>query len=625
MDSEKGIITTQLLIIGGGPAGLSAGIEAVRLGVKVLLVDDKRRAGGQLVKQTHMFFGSKKESAGTRGVDIADQLIREFSDEGGEMMTGTMVIGCFDDGTVTALADDSKLLRISARKIIVASGAYENMLVFPGCDLPGVYGAGGFQTLMNVDGVLPGKNVLMVGAGNIGLIVSYQLMQAGGNVAAVIEAMPNVGGYGVHAAKIRRMGIPILESHTVKSVQGRDRVESATIVKLDNFKEVPGSEFAIDVDSVCLSVGLSPLSEILASAGCRMEYVPALGGYVPYHDENMMTSNENIFVAGDASGIEEASSAMVEGRIAGVTAAGAILDKDTETIIAEHKLHLQVLRGGPYGKKARQGKAELWGVEGPSDPDPLPTRVMPKETKFEKGKHVVVECRDNIPCNPCEEACRNGAIGIGADISSAPRFDPDKCNACGLCVTRCPGLAIFMVNMDYSEDMAEVTIPYEFLPVPAKGETWIALDRDGKEVGEVVITKVVSSKAFDRKHLVSFATGKDLAHRARHIVKEKRAPLKKRKPALQDEADPIVCRCEDVRMSRIEEVIDAGYHSFDEIKRITRAGMGPCQGKTCQRIIQQILSRKLGIKMGDLKPMRVRAPLKPVPFNVMAKADYEEE
>lgn len=617
------VLTPQVLVIGGGPAGLCSGIEACRAGVEVLVIDDKDRPGGQLIKQTHMFFGSKQERAGIRGVDIAGELLEEFRILGGQMMTEAMALGLFEDGSVGVLHRDQRFLRILPEKIIIATGAYENALAFPNCDLPGVYGAGGFQTLMNTDGVLPGKKVLMVGAGNIGLIVSYQLLQAGGDVVAVVEATPNVGGYWVHAAKIKRAGIGILLQHSIKSVGGDGHVEHATIVKLKDLKEIPGSEFTVECDAVCLSVGLSPLTELFFNAGCRMKYISALGGYVPEHDDNMMTSNEDIFVAGDASGIEEASAAMVEGKIAGCVAAGSLDGSDLFDKVEGFKKQLAALRSGPFGSKVLQGKFDLWGRSYKDMQHPPRTFVEPS-VHFEKGTRLVFECSENIPCNPCEESCRQGAIHIGHDINAIPVYDPDKCNACGICLTRCPGLCIFMINKDFSDDRAEITIAYELLPVPEQGQIWWALDREGVFLCQAEITKVRSTKAFDRKALVSFAVPKNFSDNARHIAPVKELKKLQSIDLTPEDSDPVVCRCEDIRLSQVEQAIEAGYDSFDEIKRILRVGMGPCQGKTCQRIILGVLSRKLGVPVDQLAPMRVRSPIKPVSIEVMAKVDLSK-
>jgi len=615
------IIEVDLLVIGGGPAGLAAGTEAARLGVGVLLVDDKEVLGGQLVKQTHMFFGSKSEGAGKRGILIAKEMVDDYLAAGGRVMNEAMVVGAYDDGLVTVLRADKQYLRIRAKKIIVACGAYENMLAFPGGDLPGVYGAGGFQTLMNMSGVLPGKRVLMVGSGNIGLIVSYQLMQAGGEVVALVEAGAAIGGYRVHADKVKRMGVPVYLSHTVKGVTGTDRVEKAILVGLDeNFKEIEGSEFVVDVDAVCLAVGLSPLSEFFFAAGCQMVHMPVLGGWVPFHDSTMRTSNKNIFVAGDGSGIEEASCAMVEGKVAGVVVARDILGVNVDGLLADFNEQLAVLRSGPYGEKARAGKSKMWGVSLPDKQLGSTANIVEPTVGDDmlSGKRVVIECFERIPCNPCEAACPTGAIVIGDDISGLPRLDSSKCTGCGICMMRCPGLAIFMVNMDYSPEKAEVTIPYELMDKPVKGEIWFAYDKEGRFISKVEITAVRSAKSFDKKLLVSFAVAKEYVQSARHVRSQMIDNVVAEKGKLLEGDDPIICRCEDVRRSEIESLIDQGYHSFDEIKRITRTGMGPCQGKTCQRLIQQIIARKTGKGVGEQTPMTVRSPFKPVSFAVLA-------
>lgn len=358
------MIKTEIAIIGGGPAGLSAAIAASSLGAKVLIIDRNSSGGGQLVKQTHKFFGSQKEHASTRGVDIAKILLEELKNKPNvEFLYNTTALGFYkEDKVITAEVEEKKYVKIKADRTIVATGAGEKFLPFPNNDLPGIYGAGAVQTLMNQYGVLPGNNVLMVGAGNIGLIVSYQLMQAGVNVKAIIDAAPNIGGYLVHAAKIRRLSIPILTSHTIKSAQGRESVERATVVKLDeNFQPVEGSEIVFNVDVICIAVGLSPLGELLWQVGCDMKYVPELGGHVPLRNEKLETSVKGLYVAGDVSGVEEASAAMVEGRLAGASAAlslGYNID-EAERLINEAVEDLRILRAGPVGEKIRKGLEQL--------------------------------------------------------------------------------------------------------------------------------------------------------------------------------------------------------------------------------------------------------------------------
>ncbi len=225
--------TTQAAVIGAGPAGLAAAIEIARAGGQVTLIDENAKPGGQLFKQIHKFFGSREHMAGMRGFHIGEQLLAETRKLNVEVLLDSPVYALFPDKTVGYIHDEKEVC-LRAEKIIIAAGAAENALAFPGSTLPGVMGAGAAQTMINVHRVLPGKRILMIGSGNVGLIVSYQLMQAGADVVALIEAAPQIGGYGVHAAKIRRAGVPIYLSHTVKRAMGEDQVESVEIVELDS-------------------------------------------------------------------------------------------------------------------------------------------------------------------------------------------------------------------------------------------------------------------------------------------------------------------------------------------------------------------------------------------------------
>ena len=627
------MINTEMLVVGGGPAGLCAAAEAAEHGAKVMLVDDKDALGGQLIKQTHMFFGSHLQFAGTRGIDIAKLLIENAKKSGVELVPAATVTGVYDDGVVTAL-NGGKFTKIKPEKIIVATGAYENMLAFPNSDLPGVYGAGAVQTLMNVNGVAPGNRVLMVGAGNIGLIVTYQLLQAGIDVAAVIEVTDKIGGYYVHANKIRRMGVPILTRHTVSRVWGKTSVEGATVVEVDEkYQPIPGSEHNYAVDTVCLAVGLTPLTELLWNAGCEMRYVPALGGHVAWHDENLRTSRENIYVCGDTAGIEEASSAMIEGKIAGLNAAGTLSRKTSlsrkiyDERIKDYRAQLHQLRRGPFGEKVRTGNSALTGTAAALDE---PIESLPKDYRaFPKGARVVIECEQNIPCNPCETICPHQAIKVGKDIVNYPTLDPAKCTACALCLTRCPGLSLFVVNREYSPTETEISIPYEMIPLPKKGEDVDALDRQGNFVCKGKVTRVLTGKKFDRTSIVSIAVAHRYGDAVRHFRVNgfPRAEEKIVTPAdIPEDMDTIICVCEDVTRRQIEKVIDRDRaQSIDEIKRLLRCGMGPCQGKTCQRLIMQILARKLGRNIAEFLPQTYRGPMKPAPLGVLAKAHDEEK
>jgi len=342
-----------IAVIGAGPAGLSCAVEAAKAGAKVVVLDENLKPGGQLFKQIHKFFGSREHRAGTRGFRIGQQLLEETEKLGVEVVLDAAVYGIYEDRLI-AYITNGKDHTLKAEKIVLATGASENALAFPGCTLPGVMGAGAAQTMINVNRVLPGEKILMVGSGNVGLIVSYQLMQAGAEVKALIEAAPQIGGYGVHAAKIRRAGVPIYVSTTIKEALGTEAVEGVVIHSLDEkWQPIPGTERTLDVDTICLAVGLSPLTELAWMAGCEFTFIPPLGGHVPIHDENMETTLPGIYVAGDITGVEEASSAMEEGRLAGVASAESLgyYDKDTaKRLKDEIWQRLNSLRTGPFGE-----------------------------------------------------------------------------------------------------------------------------------------------------------------------------------------------------------------------------------------------------------------------------------
>lgn len=353
--------TTEIAIIGAGPAGLSCAVEAARAGAKVTVLDENLKPGGQLFKQIHKFFGSREHRAGTRGFRIGQQLLEETEKLGVEVLLNSTVYGLYEDKLI-AYIKDGKDHTIKAKKIVIAAGASENALAFPGCTLPGVMGAGAAQTMINVNRVMPGCKIVMVGSGNVGLIVSYQLMQAGADVVALIEAAPKIGGYGVHAAKIRRAGVPIFISTTIKQVLGEEKVEGVITVELDEkWKPIEGTEKQFDVDTVCLAVGLSPLTELAWMAGCEFTFIPVLGGHVPIHDRNMETTLPGLYIAGDITGVEEASSAMEEGRLAGVAAAqslGYYDEKKAEGLKQEIWRRLDALRTGPFGQARYSAKLE---------------------------------------------------------------------------------------------------------------------------------------------------------------------------------------------------------------------------------------------------------------------------
>ncbi len=363
------MIERDIIIVGAGPAGLAAAIEAAKAGADVLIVDLNIKPGGQLFKQIHKFFGSSAHHSGTRGFDIGTMLLDEAKQGGVEIWLKSTVVGLFPGNKVAiqGLGDDGgrQMVTLLAKKIIVATGASENVIRFKGCTMPGVMGAGAAQTMVNVNNVQPGSKIVMVGSGNVGLIVSYQLMQAGCEVVALVEAAPKIGGYAVHAAKIARAGVPIYMQHTVKETIADENgcVKAVVIAAVnESFEIIEGTEKTIEADAVTIAAGLKPSTELVRLMRCAFTFNGVFGGWVPLHNRSMETSEPNIYVAGDVTGVEEANTALEEGRLAGISAAQALgLIPDAQALKLKDEVwnRLHALRLGPFGEKRLSEKEKI--------------------------------------------------------------------------------------------------------------------------------------------------------------------------------------------------------------------------------------------------------------------------
>lgn len=525
-----------LIVVGAGPAGLSAAIEGAKRGLSVAVFDENAKPGGQLFKQIHKFFGSKEHKAKIRGFDIGSELLETANALGVDVQLKTTVIGLYPLKEVV-VSNDKEVVHYKADTIIVATGASENTVNFKGWTLPGVIGAGAAQTMMNLHGVKPGKKVLMLGSGNVGLVVSYQLLQAGCQVVAVIDAAPRIGGYGVHAAKIARTGVPFHLSHTILEATGKDHVTGVTIGQVgQDWQVIKGTEKHFDVDTICLAVGLSPMSQLLKMAGCDMVEDPSKGGTVPVCHAYGATSVAGIYVAGDVSGIEEASSAMIEGRITGIAAAaylGYIDPSELEEEAAQQEQSLEALRQGMFAPENRGKKIETTDEGYPISESLLTKGYMSEEevvgypgVKKVKGIHPVIECSQNIPCNPCQDSCPKHCIKIGDNITALPVFDEaTTCIGCGMCVASCSGQSIFLVDEDKEEGFTHITIPYEFLPLPERGDKGVALDRGGSVICDAEVVEVKSLKAFDKTHLLTMKVPNHMGMGARFYKQVKEVPV----------------------------------------------------------------------------------------------------
>ena len=249
---------------------------------------------------------------------------------------------------------------------------------------------------------------------------------------------------------------------------------------------------------------------------------------------------------------------------------------------------------------------------------------------MKKGRVACIECVQEIPCNPCEGICRFGAITVGEQITDLPRLNEEKCTGCGLCVANCPGLAIFILDMSYSDTEAAIDFPFEYLPLPAEGDLVDAVGRDGVVRCKGRILRVKKLNAYAGTAVITMAVPKEYIMEVRSM---KRLPRKAKvqaepaqavhtdtaaivqaqpAPPSPDTDDILICRCQEVRKSEIIAAIRDGATTVDGVKRRTRAGMGLCQAKTCGRLIERLIAQETGISPAEILPQKSRMPVRPV-------------
>lgn len=467
----------ELVIIGAGPGGMAAAIEAAKAGVNAVLLDENRRSGGRIYWQFNDGFNVTDSKVLGPDYERGKRLLTEFAAHGDkiEYLEEALVFGLFDNRELAFQRSD-KFHSLRHKTLIVAIGAYDRPVPFPGWTLPGVFTAGGAQGFIKMQRVLPGKNILLAGTGPLQLVLAKQILDAGGRVEAVLEAgdvdtWSKVirGAWGIwgnwelltdawhYWRGIRKAGVPLCRKHIILEAHGDGQVEEAVIAKVNrDWRPKAHTRCTIKVDTICLGYGFIPSVEITRLAGCEHRYELHLGGWFPVRRENMETSVPGVYAVGDASGVAGSHVAVQEGRIAGVSAA--------------HSL---------------------------------------------------------------------GYISAG---EAKKRIEPF------------------------------------------------------------------------RKRL-------ECLRRLRHVLDDISMP----KPGLYEPLndDTIICRCEEITWGEIKNAIHGGFIEINEIKRITRFGMGRCQGRMCGPSVQEILAKKTGVPPAEVGYLNPRPPVKPVSLGVLAK--YSEE
>jgi NADPH-dependent 2,4-dienoyl-CoA reductase/sulfur reductase-like enzyme len=290
-----------LVIIGGGPAGLAAAISAKENGINdILILERDKELGGILNQCIHNGFGLHTFNEELTGPEYASRFIDKVVEMGIEYKLNTMVMDISEDKTVTAMNREDGMFTINAKAVILAMGCRERprgALNIPGYRPAGIYSAGTAQRLVNIEGYMPGRKVVILGSGDIGLIMARRMTLEGAEVKVVAEIMPYSGGLKRNIVQcLDDFNIPLKLSHTVVDIEGKDRVSAVTIAQVDDhMKPIPGTEERYECDTLLLSVGLLPENEL--SRKSNVELSPIHRG--PVVNDSLETSVDGIFACGN--------------------------------------------------------------------------------------------------------------------------------------------------------------------------------------------------------------------------------------------------------------------------------------------------------------------------------------
>jgi Fe-S-cluster-containing hydrogenase component 2 len=238
---------------------------------------------------------------------------------------------------------------------------------------------------------------------------------------------------------------------------------------------------------------------------------------------------------------------------------------------------------------------------------------MAKSSSGKTRRYVVLDCSEEIPCNPCEEVCGRGAIVVGDNLNAAPVFEEDKCDGCGACIAVCPGSCVYLVE-EAGGGEARVTMAYDRLPRPLKGDVVTLTDGEGASVGQGIVYRVKNTKSDRHLWQVTVSTEPRLASVVRGFRQEgKQLPRAEAVAVSRPEAEEfLICRCEEVTLSEFARVVDMGVRRPANLRRFTRTGLGLCQGKACTELLIANLSGMTGMEVESLGVPRARPPVRPV-------------
>jgi thioredoxin reductase len=334
-----------VVVVGAGAAGVAAATAAARSGAEVLLVDENPIDHDTMAMDVPLCFGQRMHPSVRNRTRMMERVVEanpalvEAHEAGVDVQLGACVWGAFVNGPTArelhgpmlGLADDRRSWLVGYDRLIVAAGARDVVMGFPGWERAGVMGANGAFSLLTRYRALASQRMVILGSGSLGLGTAMLALRRGVTVAGVVEIDAAVRGEAGAAAALTGLGVPIYTSHTVREARGKvGEIESVVVVQVDaRLEPIAGSEREIVCDTVCLALGLAPNVELLHQVGAHLEFVPGRGGWVPQLDDTMQTSASAVFAAGDCAGVHDAmltdpDIARAQGRVAGIAAAESL-------------------------------------------------------------------------------------------------------------------------------------------------------------------------------------------------------------------------------------------------------------------------------------------------------------
>ncbi|MBQ9328232.1 MAG: FAD-dependent oxidoreductase [Solobacterium sp.] len=339
-----------IVIIGGGPAGLAAAISARKSGIeKILILERDRELGGILNQCIHNGFGLHTFKEELTGPEYAYRFIEQVEEEQIEYRLNTMVMDISPDRIVTAMSREEGVVQIQAGAIILAMGCRERprgALNIPGYRPAGIFSAGTAQRLVNIEGYLPGREVVILGSGDIGLIMARRMTLEGAKVKVVAELMPYSGGLKRNIVQcLNDFDIPLKLSHTVVDIEGKEHVTAVTIAQVDEHnKPIPGTEERYPCDTLLLSCGLIPENELSSKAGVKLN--PVTSG--PVVNEGLETSIPGVFACGNVLHVHDLVDYVSEEAAKAGTSAARFVKQEKTDVSSGHVVELKATDGARY-------------------------------------------------------------------------------------------------------------------------------------------------------------------------------------------------------------------------------------------------------------------------------------